>query len=167
MIQYHQNALSQLNATLVKLRTPKEIVATIEHGLLAWASFRDHPGYAIHAPTRGSVRPTDVLLTQAFHEQTLLGWNQFLCGRISRKWGTTYRAFRVQGKQFDVNVTAWAKPVILTVWDCTSSLWKHRNGIVHGTRKEEQIQKTLEGLKAHVSAAYNEYSKDPFIVSSK
>ncbi len=92
--EQRQNALSQLITNLDNLRTPQEIVAAIEHGLLAWASSHVNPDYAIRAPTRGSVKPTDIILTQAFHEQTSLGWNQFLRGRISKKWGSAFQTFQ-------------------------------------------------------------------------
>lgn len=48
-------------------------------------------GEEMHSPTIGSVQPIDVTITQAYRAQSsTIGWDHFLCGRISVHWGQAY-----------------------------------------------------------------------------
>ncbi len=113
----------------------------------------------------GSVAPPDILLTQAFVEQTAQGWDQFLRGRVSSKWGQAFNYLNTDRKQRADDATQWTKNIILKLWEYSISLWKFRNGIVHGTTAKEQAEKRLASLRAQVTEEYQLYEADPFIVS--
>jgi hypothetical protein len=75
-----------LQEYLEKIKTPQTILDTILYGLNHWEKDQ-----AVRAPTRGSLKPLDILLTNAYTEQSQeLGWNHFLRGRLSKYWGQAY-----------------------------------------------------------------------------
>jgi hypothetical protein len=164
---HRSDSLAKLKKVLESLRTPLAIVTSIIHGLSAWADSQVKPSLTVHAPSRGSVRPADIILTQAFTEQTNeLGWEQFLRGRISTRWGAAYTAYTTGGRQQQANDLNWATKLILAVWDYAISIWRHRNEEVHGASIEESKHKKLIELRSLVEEEYQLYHEDPFIVSA-
>lgn len=99
---------------------------------------------------------------QAYNKQTTLGWDQFLRGRVSIHWGKVYK-YLCPGNQ--KSTLEWSANLISSLLKYTASLWQFRCGILHGHTKEQSDQKHMEDLKHQVTAAYQEYSNDPFIVS--
>jgi hypothetical protein len=76
-----------LTAVLTKIKTPQEIQDHIVLGLHKWES-----GQPIRPPRCGSVAPIDMLLTNAFVEQTTIGWDNFVKGHITSSWRSVYEA---------------------------------------------------------------------------
>ncbi len=73
---------------MVSIRTPVKVISAILHGITMWVHMQTETDLRVHAPTVGSLRGPDVLLTAAFTEQfQSTGWNQFLLGRLSSRWG--------------------------------------------------------------------------------
>jgi hypothetical protein len=56
--------------------------------------------------------------------------------------------------------------MISILWDYTSSLREHRNGILHSHTIKETESRELEALQLQITTAYDEYSKDQFIIPS-
>jgi hypothetical protein len=165
--EHRETAIQTLEEGLYKIGTPHGIIHSIVHGILTWTISQSSHNQQIRAPTRGSIKTSDVLLTQAFTEQTIdVGWDQFLRGRVSFMWGKAFSANRSLGTR-TMESSIWVKRMILKVWDYSISLRKFRNGIVHGTTKQENIKKCLAELRTKVSEKYAEYSRDPFIFSPK
>ncbi len=166
-LQQRNVAITKLQSALEKIRTPTAIISSLVHGLQEWAVSQTEPDHPVLAPSRGSVTPAEILLTQAFTEQTVsLGWDQLLRGRISAKWRAAYRAYKVGGKQQETNCLHWATQVIVHVWDYAISLWKNRNEVVHGATRSENMQRQRDELCLQVTAAYEQFQDDPFIVSA-
>ncbi len=167
MAEHRQLAIETLEEGLNKIGTPNSIIRSIVHGISTWTNSQCSDNLQIRAPTRGSIKTPDVMLTQAFTEQTIdVGWDQFLRGRVSIMWGKAFTAHGSEGTR-NKESSNWVKRLILKVWDYSISLWKFRNGIVHGTTKQENIEKCLAELRNKVSEKYAEYAKDPFIISPK
>jgi hypothetical protein len=163
---HRADALQKLTVALDKHKTPPAVTKAITQGLHVWALSQHNSERLICSPSRGTVFPADILLTQAFVEQTTtLGWYQFLRGRISKKWGSAYKAYKVGNKQCSTNEDAWVKHLILSIWNYSISLWKFRNGLVHGTTLEEQHKKVLTTLQNQVQEEYRLFQTDPFLVS--
>lgn len=59
---------------------------------------------------------------------------------------------------------SWAAKIIPVIWEYTTSLWEHRNGILHGQTLAETEQRELEALQQQITAAYKEYNNDHFII---
>jgi hypothetical protein len=96
-----------------------------------------------------------VSITQAYWEQTrLLGWDNFLRGRISK----------LRGIALIKHSTSRLKALISFVLDFSLSLWKFRNGVLHGHSVEEMESKERERLFQEIRAAYDAYHLDHFII---
>ncbi len=75
---------------------------------------------------------------QAFQDQTTIGWDQFLHGRIGKKWSVAYGILSVNRAAGSLLITSWAKQVVKLLWGYSISLWKFRNGEVYGHTAEEE-----------------------------
>jgi ribonuclease HI len=161
---HRHEARDKLKTTLTSCKTPQKLLAMILHGIEEWESIESANDKPVPL-YRGSVLPEDILLIQAFQEQTAIGWDQLLRGRISLKWNSAYRCLVGGKRQVEVSPDPWAKTLIRGLWDYAASLWKYRNGVVHGKTKEDGIKKEFEQLHKSVQAEYAAYAQDKFIIS--
>ena len=158
-------AQTTLTKALETLQTPKKIIDASLHGLSYWEQQQIDPDHTCIPPFTGSVIPSDCHIVQAYQEQTKIGWEHFLRGRISLKWSSAYRASKGSNKQRQIDALPWAKGTILALWDYSTSLWKFHNGVVHGTSKEERAEKELISLQSQVEQQYRLYETDKFLIS--
>jgi hypothetical protein len=115
----------------------------------------------VTAPSAGSVKPADILLTQAFREQwDTIGWEQMLRGRISKKWRAAYHASKATKTSPGTDQEKWGSNIITLLWEYTRSIWKQRNGIVYGHSEEEVRNRELQKLREEVAAEYVAYAMD-------
>jgi hypothetical protein len=114
-------------------------------------------------PNSGSVRSIDIALTQAFRDQTRhIGWDQFLRGRRSIHW---HKAFMISTASNEKDAISWSTGLISLLLMYSSSLWKFRNGILHGHNLTESRLKEQEKLHQDILAAFSVYEQDKFVVS--
>jgi hypothetical protein len=95
--------------------------------------------------------------------QTLLGWDNFLRGRLSKRWQEAFNQ-EFLSRNIRANGLQWAGGVITAVLDYSHSLWKYRCAFLYGRSKLEAEQKILDELHGKVTCAYADYEKDPFII---
>ncbi len=129
------------------------------HGVESWANSPDKED-----PTplyRGSIQPEDIALVQAFQDQNTIGWDHLHRGRISKWWRVAFLC----GKGPSLRVDPWAKELVRALWEYSKTLWTYRNGVVHGATVEEEILRDREKLGQQVDDAFNQFQRDPFIVS--
>ena len=147
---------------LQRIKTPQKIIECIQHGLTKWESLNQE-SITMSAPTYGSVRPLDIALTQAFRDQTKhIGWEHFLKGRISIHW---CKAFHIGSPKSQEDATSWGAELITHLLMYSSSLWKFRNGILHGHNAAESRLKEQEKIHLAISTAYSAYEQDKFVIS--
>lgn len=158
-----EKAKKMLFQQLTKIHTPARIGNLLQQGLDQWEASTKDNGLTIWAPTFGSVRTIDIVLTQAYRTQSYeIGWEQFLRGRISSYWGKAYG--RGQNNQ-KLDPVIWASKVICHLLEYTESLWKFQNGVIYGHSSAKTHKKWLGGIKQEISCAYAQYKDDPFIIS--
>jgi hypothetical protein len=82
-------------------------------------------------------------LIEAYKEQTTIGWDQFLKGRLSIKWGETYNKYKEKEKTKKKYVDAekWGKDIIVVSWKFFLDIWRERNDNEHGNGNEANIKK--------------------------
>ena len=73
------------------------------------------------------------VLKEAFHQQSEIGWNHFLVGRISNKWRRYYE-MRTDGEHSEGRGVAFGRTLVEGIWTYTLQVWKWRNESVHGER---------------------------------
>ena len=113
----------------------------------------------------------DPLIQQAAREQTEIGWNLFLCGRISRKWREAQdRWLDRLYTRWKSNGSTWAAKLCTKCINFHHSLWDHRNDILHSYdqlwKVEEQKARILEmeDLRVQLSA-FNLHRDDQYILN--
>ena len=81
VVEHRHCTLQNLEKALDKIDTPQSITHSIVHSISTWTDSQSTDSQQIHAPNRVMI---DVLLTQAFTEQTTdVGWDHFLWGQVS------------------------------------------------------------------------------------
>jgi hypothetical protein len=94
-VQFRDEQLEVLSSNLKRIHTPEQIVITIMHGFWVWLTPLSSTS---RAPTAGSLKGQDILLTTAYHEQLhSIGWYQLSLGRVSKYWSATFKYYRDQG----------------------------------------------------------------------
>ena len=77
----------------------------------------------------------------AYNQQTRIGWNNFLKGRVSQEWGNLMLQEYQQahnGKSFESR-RRFQTALITKLWQLYSSLWKHRNTIYAHSRDRKSV----------------------------
>jgi len=125
--------------------TPDEIVHAIQMGILSLESS------SVTQPPSTSCKP-------AFDDQTALGWEAMLRGRISLLWQSSFTG----GNISDKTSKRWAGNLVLSLIQYAQQLWVFRCGVVHGHDKDDAKQRLRSELLHQIREAYEEYSQDPF-----
>jgi hypothetical protein len=131
------------------------------HGIQEW-ELSESTGKLPTHPFRESIQPEEIVLSHALLDQTTIGWDQLLRGRISLQWT---QAYQLLSGQVASSQSLWSKTVILHLWTYSISLWKFRNGVVHGHTSNEAKQREFDTLHSQVRAELAAYRTDKFIVS--
>ena len=86
-------------------------------------------------------KPNNLQIAEAYRDQTIIGWHNFLKGRLSKKWGTILQ------HQYSAN-PAWrrleSKRRTITIlidklWTIYDQLWSHRCNVVHDLSDVEAL----------------------------
>jgi hypothetical protein len=79
-VQFREEQLEVLSSNLKRIHTPEQVVITIMHGFQVWLT---PTCLTSRAPTAGSLKGQDILLTTAYHEQLhSIGWYQLSLGWV-------------------------------------------------------------------------------------
>jgi len=157
---------STLDNTLTLLDTPPDVHTAITFGLKSWFNNDrsygpepvirwpppDFPYQAAHAPIQA-----------AFIEQCTIGWDEFLRGRISTKWGHIMQDFYKStdlGTNKTRNRLAWEVTVIKTTWNIFLSCWQKRNDIKYGANSSEHRQIQSLDVDQQIRHAYQHERND-------
>jgi len=116
--------LQQLCTTLTTIYTPEIVTQTILQGFAHWLTPTHHQS---KAPTAGSLRGPDILLTSAYYEQYhTLGRYQCCLGRITNNWQQAVAAYYKMDRK-TLDAAHWSSLFIVALWRYTKTLWQHRN----------------------------------------
>jgi hypothetical protein len=104
------------------------------------------------------------MIQQAFQQQSgELGWDNFLCGRISSRWRVAaYDERRVLHQRIDQH--CWAANLVKAVLNYSHSLWTFWCEVLRGRSQSETVAKHLLSLQQQVHQAYEAFHNNPFIV---
>ncbi len=84
--------------------------------------------------------------------------------RISKLWQEAFFQESMAHQRW-ADKRAWSAGLVQGLLDYSLSLWAFRCALLHGHSKEESHQKFLLSLQQQVTAAYQDYADDPFIVA--
>jgi hypothetical protein len=161
--EHRQKAINLLETDLASIKTPVEVISAILHGTTMWVHLQTEENLRVHAPMVGSLRGPDMLLTATFTEQfQSIGWNQFLLGRLSSRWGRSVQRYM---KSTDPTYPkTWTAQVISFLWKFSRSLWAYRNTIVHGATDQEKAAKIRGTLEDTACSLYQTFQKSPHFI---
>ena len=95
------------------------------------------------------------LLFDAFSDQTLIGWDHLLCGRLAKSWFTAHDYYFLDRGLHHTKTSKIIGPkIILLLWKFGLSFWYLRNGNIYGTTDEEHIDYHKRQLKERIDNAF-------------
>jgi hypothetical protein len=160
IVDARQDLLATYRTTLQDCGTPDILIEAVLHGITSWTQIEQRTIHR-HAPPNLQDSSTTLI---AYKEQTKpIGWEAFLRGRVVLSWGKAYLTFFPDAT--DQEVEGWLSDLIRTNLDFSLSLWKLRNGVVHGFDQEASRVKEKHKLQQQVTNAFLAYQTDPFIIS--
>jgi hypothetical protein len=158
-MEVRATALDKLHKSLVAIGTPSQVVEVILKGFQDWLDPDFSPTRRSRPTTFGSLRPADILITQAYSIQFhTIGWFQFCLGRVGKSWHKAVQALLPPPQTHRRLV--WGSNLVYALWQFTKSMWAHRNAIVHGIDSEEAATRILTGLRDQVHQHYQSFSVD-------
>ena len=161
-INHREKALGNLKATLQAIATPWPIIDAILCGFSIWT--KDPTTTQARAPTAGSLRGPDAILTTAFREQFHeIGWYHMCLGRISKLWASALCQYKHPSPPLDGGLH-WVSQSILALWQYSRDLWKFRNEIVHGATVEAQAARRISTLRDTITMHYEAYATHSTII---
>jgi hypothetical protein len=156
--QVRSVALERPYDSLVAIGTPPKLCGIIKEGFRDWLDPTFPSNRRSRPSTFGSLRPENILLTQAYTAQYhSIGWHQFCLGRISKKWHDAMKALLPPTQPYCR--LQWGSHLINALWQFTKSIWHHQNALVHGADAAASAQSILNGLRDRVRAHYHAYQE--------
>jgi len=151
--------LDKMFRTLENAQTPQPVLDSLKYGFHTWMENPTRQG--VRAPTAGSLRGPDAVLTSAFTEQYQnIGWFHMCLGRVSKKWSKAVLQYTLPAR-LPYTETHWTSILVSAAWQLSRSLWKFWNEVVHGATIEEQAQRILEKLRQSTITHYSAYQANP------
>jgi hypothetical protein len=158
-------ALQDVQAWLIKGKTPPGIMNAILSGMQQWFSIKEQNSSDIKAPTIGKLGTLEVLLAKAFTDQTRdIGWLPFLQGKCSKYWTAAYKQTLPKAVSTTSNADQWGKQLVLTLWMFSRSVWEHRNMEIHGQTLHEVKSKTTAKLGKEILHFHQKYNDASHLV---
>ncbi len=111
--------LKVFDTRLRTIKTSKDIRRTMLAHVRAWMN-----------GTRPYIRPTPQHLRATVSNQTMLGWDQFLKGRIAKSW-VPLQATDFDARQLRNTGKSWAAALTVAIWELSWQIWDHCNDILH------------------------------------
>ncbi len=137
------NAWQTLQKEVVAPRMCHALFSKFEEGLTSWMSKTD-------VQWKGDIPSIEDkvgnLIYLAYTDQTRIGWNQAIRGRISKRWGQAHHAYTFERYNMaQTTPNAWIAKLIYQLWQFSIARWITRNEYLHGKTDEEKIvRKNIE-----------------------
>lgn len=108
--------------------TPRTVKIALMMGLRSWQQNKHSAG------NQDEIIGLPMIIQEAFHHQTKIGWGQLTRGKISTHWIQIVKQ-HLRHKIFhksNITPTRWAANLITVIWQGILNIWDHRNKEVHG-----------------------------------
>lgn len=159
LLEARLTSLAKLERTLDFLDTPKDVSTALLFGITSWFDNEQYngeeppiswppPNFPYHPQHHEPIR-------HAFEHQSEIGWDEFLRGRISNKWGPIiqqyYRNMNLGARR---NCTTWEVQTIHATWHIFLNTWQARNNLLHGANDTENKAIRLIDMDQQIRNAY-------------
>jgi hypothetical protein len=150
------HATTNLRTKLTTAGTDPALVTILSDGIDHWMQTGQRQ-LLIHPP---DTHPFSSQIADAIAHQNLLGWDQFLRGRISQHWATCQISWQHQqltprGPRRLHDADSWATLVVKWGISTFFSLWTHRNETAHTSVPTHTDPVAAVRLKAKVRDLYS------------
>jgi hypothetical protein len=151
------------------LNTPPDLLLALQYGIDKFLE-QEQVGQNTEIswpPTTFTYDPqqsTHRNIEKAFNEQTDIGWDELMCGRICKGWGNImaqhYYVTEAPSRQ---NQTAWEQQLLKCIWNIFELTWNARNALEHGIDQQanDQIQETKVNADIQQSYLHDRNNIDP------
>jgi hypothetical protein len=109
-------------------KTNQTTIRVIMYYISRWIENKPTEQLSIIAPE------ASLALKAAVHSQTKIGWNNFIKGRMSKKWCTLYnddKQYTILGDPKLPTSDIWARDIINITWNYVLNTWYCRNNVEH------------------------------------
>ncbi len=90
-------------------------------------------------------------LSNALHNQNIIGWHEFLRGFISKYW---IKAQDITQIILNKKHTPWKLKIAQTILALHKNIWEDRNTFVHGKTIDEARKKAREAISNRIKEVY-------------
>ena len=91
----------------------------------------------------------------AYHQQTVIGWSNFLRGRIATSWLLAHDIYhRLRHLDHQYRSELLGPSLIELLWAFSQTVWNHRNQIVQGATREEAHELLTQRIDSKIRQAY-------------
>ena len=98
---------------------------------------------------------------QIIVHQNRIGWSQLFMGRFSVTWTQQQRRYQSSQRgetDKELHNSAWQVNLILLVWEQWHTLWKQRNGEVHGHDERTRAEASRRKVRRQLTEIYRNRS---------
>ena len=97
------------------------------------------------------------LLLDAFCDQTNIGWDQLICGRLAKSWFTAHdHYFNERHLPPSKQSTIIGPRLVQHLWKFGLSFWYLRNGDIYGTTEDNFREYHKQQLNDRIEAAFDD-----------
>ena len=147
-----------LRASFQKFQISPLMTQALFHGINSWISSTTTP-FSWHAYTADPYLHT---LQQAYADQTSIGWDNLLRGRLATKWLTSHDHYvNLRHQSHKYSSTRIAPSLVQALWNFSASLWKQRNEDIYGATLKDVQQKQRQLLLPKIQQAYHTQDRLP------
>ena len=145
-----QDAETTLRKHLQTYNLASPMIQCMLAGIRTWTHSAPHYDFTQH--------PTDDFLLSvqtAYHHQTIIGWSNFLQGRLATSWLLShdlYHHLRHLDHQYCSDLLG--PSLIETLWAFSQSVWNDQNQIVHGATRVEAHKIQTQRINTRIQQAY-------------
>ena len=131
-IQARNELTKAANDYLLETDTPNGVRKCLMFGIISWYNKTEI------IPLQQIVPNASLFLRQAYEEQTMIGWNQIIRGRLAKSWELllsqeietrNQRRGPKKQKQFQ-SAEIWGRKFIVVLWKHVISTWEVRNSTI-------------------------------------
>jgi hypothetical protein len=123
--------IEDLETMLSKPHTPREVKECIIACITNWIKNEQLP----------EVNAIPVSLRTVFREQMLIGWDQFIRGRITMSWSEIINNHLEERKIKNINAEQWGTDLLSINWRFVIRMWNQRNQEVLGSTETEKEER--------------------------
>ena len=139
------------------------MISLIFHGLELW--LKNLPIVFPHSQLTNIQNDKDLqLLFTAFSDQTDIGWDHFLRGRLASSWFTAHDHYCHERHFRSSLISSSIGPkLVIFIWQFGLTFWYHRNGCIFGSDEDSIKDYQRQQLHYKITSAFD----DPDIITNQ